>query len=117
MVVLIVLVHVEKGVEKKNGVALLPQSFLHTPQVLAGLAANAITFFFMGVQSILMAPYLQLVAGWSPIDVGVISIVTASPPSRWRSASPSSHRTPTRARHPGGATSSWRPPWRSWPSP
>ena len=79
VVVLIVLVHVEKGVEKKNGVALLPQSFLHTPQVLAGLAANAITFFFMGVQSILMAPYLQLVAGWSPIDVGVISIVTGVP--------------------------------------
>ena len=79
VVVLIVLVHVEKGVEKKNGVALLPQSFLHTPQVLAGLAANAITFFFMGVQSILMAPYLQLVAGWSPIDVGAISIVTGVP--------------------------------------
>ena len=79
VVVLIALVRVEKRVEKKNGVALLPQSFLHTPQVLAGLAANAITFFFMGVQSILMAPYLQLVAGWSPIDVGVISIVTGVP--------------------------------------
>ena len=79
VVVLVVLVHVEKGVERKNGVALLPQSFLHTPQVLAGLAANAITFFFMGVQSILMAPYLQLVAGWSPVDVGVISIVTGVP--------------------------------------
>ena len=79
VLVLIVLVRTEKGVEKRNGVALLPSSFLHTPQVLAGLAANAITFFFMGVQSILMAPYLQLVAGWSPIDVGVISIVTGVP--------------------------------------
>lgn len=79
VVVLIALVHVEKGVEKRNGVALLPQSFLRTPQVLAGLAANAVTFFFMGVQSILMAPYLQLVAGWSPVDVGVISIVTGLP--------------------------------------
>ena len=36
-------------------------------------------FFFMGAQSILMAPYLQLVAGWSPIDVGTISIVTGIP--------------------------------------
>ena len=79
VVVLAVLVHVEKHVEEKNGIALLPQSFLRTPQVLAGLVANALTFFFMGVQSILMAPYLQLVAGWSPVDVGVISIVTGVP--------------------------------------
>ena len=79
VVVLIVIMRVEKDVEQKNGVALLPQSFIHTPQVLAGLVANALTFFFMGVQSILMAPYLQLVAGWSPVDVGVISIVTGVP--------------------------------------
>ncbi|MDM8271841.1 MFS transporter [Thermophilibacter provencensis] len=79
LVVLVVLMRVEKDVEQKNGVALLPQSFIHTPQVLAGLVANALTFFFMGVQSILMAPYLQLVAGWSPVDVGVISIVTGVP--------------------------------------
>lgn len=79
LVVLVVLMRAEKDVEQKNGVALLPQSFIHTPQVLAGLVANALTFFFMGVQSILMAPYLQLVAGWSPVDVGVISIVTGVP--------------------------------------
>ena len=79
IVVLVVLVHVERGVEKKNGIALLPSSFLKTPQVLAGLTANALMFFFMGAQSILMAPYLQLVAGWSPIDVGTISIVTGIP--------------------------------------
>ena len=33
----------------------------------------------MGAQSILMAPYLQLVAGWSPVAVGAISIVTGVP--------------------------------------
>ena len=79
IVVLAVLVQVEKNVEKRNGIALLPSSFLRTPQVLAGLTANALMFFFMGAQSILMAPYLQLVAGWSPIDVGTISIVTGIP--------------------------------------
>ena len=79
LAVLAVLVRVEKNVEEHKGIALLPQSFLRTPQVLAGLAANALTFFFMGVQSILMAPYLQLVAGWSPVRVGVISIVTGVP--------------------------------------
>ena len=79
LVVLAVLVRVEKNVEKRDGIALLPSSFLRTPQVLAGLTANALMFFFMGAQSILMAPYLQLVAGWSPIDVGTISIVTGIP--------------------------------------
>ena len=79
IVVLAALIPVEKRVEEKNGVALLPQSFLKTPQVLAGLVANAVMFFFMGAQSILMAPYLQLVSGWSPIDVGTISIVTGVP--------------------------------------
>ncbi|MCI7730251.1 MFS transporter [Enorma burkinafasonensis] len=79
IVVLGVLVKVEQGVERAHGIALLPRSFLTTPQVRAGLVANALAFFFMGAQSILMAPYLQLVAGWSPIDVGVISIVTGVP--------------------------------------
>ena len=79
IVVLAVLVRVERTVEERNGVALLPRSFLETPQVLAGLVANVIMFFFMGAQSILMAPYLQLVAGWSPVDVGAISIVTGLP--------------------------------------
>lgn len=79
LVLLVVLVRVERGVELKNGVALLPRSFLTTPQVLAGLVANAVMFFFMGAQSILMAPYLQLVSDWSPIAVGTISIVTGVP--------------------------------------
>lgn len=79
LVLLVVLVRVERVVERKNGVALLPQSFITTPQVLAGLVANAVMFFFMGAQSILMAPYLQLVADWSPIAVGTISIVTGVP--------------------------------------
>lgn len=79
VVVLVVLVRVERRVEERNGIALLPSSFIRTPQVLAGLVANALMFFFMGAQSILMAPYLQLVAGWSPVEVGMISIVTGVP--------------------------------------
>lgn len=78
-VVLVVLGIVEKGVEERNGVALLPQSFLKTPQVLAGLYAWLITFLFLGVQGILMGPYLQLVAGWSPAKVGVISVLSGLP--------------------------------------
>ena len=60
VVILIVMINVEKKVEEKNGFALLPQSFLKTPQVLAGLAASAITFFFMGVQSILMLSLIHI---------------------------------------------------------
>lgn len=78
-IVLVVLGVVEKGVEERNGVALLPQSFLKTPQVLAGLYAWLITFLFLGVQGILMGPYLQLVAGWSPAKVGVISVLSGLP--------------------------------------
>ena len=79
IVVLVLLVVVEGKEEKRYGLVVLPRSFITTPQVLAGLVANALMFFFMGAQSILMAPYLQLVAGWSPVEVGVISIVTGVP--------------------------------------
>ena len=61
------------------GIALLPQSFLKTPQVRAGLVASAITFFFMGVQAILLSPYLQLVAGWSPVLMGVMALAVGIP--------------------------------------
>ena len=79
IVVLGILVVYERRVEARGGIAVLPSAFLTTPQVRAGLVACALTFFFMGAQSILMAPYLQLVAGWSPVAVGSISIVTGVP--------------------------------------
>lgn len=79
IVVLGILVAYERRVEARGGIAVLPSAFLTTPQVRAGLVACALTFFFMGAQSILMAPYLQLVAGWSPVAVGTISIVTGVP--------------------------------------
>lgn len=79
LLVLVVLVFVEKRVEAKNGIALLPQSFLKTPQVRAGLIASAITFFFMGIQAILLSPYLQLVAGWSPIQMGASALAVGIP--------------------------------------
>lgn len=79
IVVLVGLAAYERRVEQRGGIPVLPSVFLRTPQVRAGLVACALTFFFMGAQSILMAPYLQLVAGWSPIAVGSISIVTGVP--------------------------------------
>ncbi len=79
ILVLITLVIVEGRLEKRYSLVVLPRSFITTPQVLAGLCANAIMFFFMGAQSILMSPYLQLVADWTPIEVGTISIATGVP--------------------------------------
>lgn len=79
LALLVALVFIEKRVEAKNGIALLPQSFLKTPQVRAGLVASAITFFFMGIQAILLSPYLQLVAGWSPMQMGVMALVVGIP--------------------------------------
>lgn len=79
IVVLVLLVVVEGKEEKRYSLVVLPRSFITTPQVLAGLVANALMFFFMGAQSILMAPYLQLVADWTPIEVGTISIATGVP--------------------------------------
>ncbi len=79
IVVLALLVVVEGREERRYGLVVLPRSFITTPQVLAGLVANALMFFFMGAQSILMAPYLQLVANWTPIEVGTISIATGVP--------------------------------------
>lgn len=79
IVVLGILVAYERRVEARGGIAVLPSAFLTTPQVRAGFVACALTFFFMGAQSILMAPYLQLVAGWSPVAVGTISIVAGVP--------------------------------------
>ncbi|WP_239471009.1 MFS transporter [Olsenella uli] len=79
IVVLALLVVVEGKEERRYGLVVLPRSFITTPQVLAGLVANALMFFFMGAQSILMAPYLQLVANWTPIEVGTISIATGVP--------------------------------------
>ena len=79
LLLLVALVFGEKRIEKKNGSALLPQVFLKTPQVLAGLVASALTFFFMGIQSILLAPYLMLVAGWSAVTMGAMSLMVGIP--------------------------------------
>ena len=70
LVVLAGLIAYERRVENAGKTPVLPSAFLTTPQVRAGLVACAVTFFFMGAQSILMAPYLQLVSNWSPVAVG-----------------------------------------------
>ena len=79
LIVLGALVKAEKKIEAKNGCALLPQSFLTTPQVIAGLIASFITFFYMGVQVIILIPYLQVVAGIDAVTTGLLNVVYGIP--------------------------------------
>ncbi|MFR7404616.1 MAG: MFS transporter [Coriobacteriaceae bacterium] len=101
LILLVILVPVEKRVEQKNGIALLPQSFLKTPQVRAGLVASAITFFFMGVQAILLSPYLQLVAGWSPVLMGGMALAVGIPTFIFSLGIPKFAQRQPAPRHPG----------------
>lgn len=75
LILLITLVRVERGIERANGGCLLPHAFLTEPQVLCGLAACTVSFFFMGMQIILVTPYLQVVLGMSALETSGVSIV------------------------------------------
>lgn len=105
LILLVILVPVEKRVEQKNGIALLPQSFLKTPQVRAGLVASAITFFFMGVQAILCPPTCSSWPAGRRCSWASWRWPWASPPSSSRWVSRSLCPTPTRAASSRSATS------------
>ncbi len=102
LILLVILVPVEKRVEQKNGIALLPQSFLKDPRrcappALVGKRHHLLLHGRSGLSS--CPPYLQLVAGWSPGAHGRHGAGRRHPPpssSRWafRSLCP----TPTRRR-------------------
>lgn len=79
LVVLSSMFAVERKIEEKNGCALIPRSFYETSQVLAGLAGCAGIFVFNGAMTILMLPYLQLVAGWNALSTGLITIAYGIP--------------------------------------
>lgn len=80
LVVLAVMIVVEKKVEKTNGIALLPQSFIRTPQVLAGLVCSAAIFLFMmSMAGVLLTPWLQLVGGASALFAGCMVALIGVP--------------------------------------
>ena len=61
------------------GGALIPRSYLASPAVRSGLLAVAMPFFFMGAQGILITPYLMLVAGFSAMQSGMLSLLSGIP--------------------------------------
>lgn len=79
IIVLVLLVVMEKRIEKENGCALLPSSFLASAQVRAGLFASAIVFLYLGGTVMLINPYLQVIAGFNAVQTGVTMICVGAP--------------------------------------
>ncbi len=79
IIILAIMLVLEKNVQKKYGICLIPQSFIKTPQVLAGLGIFLLTSLGLGSQSILLGPYLQLVAGWPAFGLGAASLFVGVP--------------------------------------
>lgn len=79
LVLLAVLVPVERRIERVHGSALIPRSFIESRPVRAGLVAVALPFFYMGAQGMVITPHLQLVAGFSALQTGVFSLLSALP--------------------------------------
>ncbi|RGC20456.1 MFS transporter [Absiella sp. AM54-8XD] len=79
LVILGIMVVIEKRVEEANGCALLPQSFIKSAQVRAGLVASAMVFLYLGATVMLINPYLQLVGGFNAVMTGVAMISVGLP--------------------------------------
>lgn len=79
IVLLIVLVFMEKNIEKRTGSALLPQSFIKTKQVRAGVLGLFLIFFCMGGYGLVINPYLQIAGGFNATMLGVATVVMAIP--------------------------------------
>lgn len=77
VITLFILIKIEKKIEEKNGSALIPQSFLVTPQVLGGLVMNAAIFFTGGGLGMITIPYLQLVEGANSTRTGLYMLPLA----------------------------------------
>lgn len=78
LLLLALLIPIERAAEAAGG-ALIPRSYLASPAVRSGLLAVAMPFFFMGAQGILITPYLMLVAGFSAMQSGMLSLLSGIP--------------------------------------
>lgn len=79
LALLAALVLFEQRTEHKRGGALIPSSFVKVSAVRAGLLAVAMPFFYMAAQGIVIMPYLQLVAGFSAMQAGMLSLLAGLP--------------------------------------
>lgn len=73
-VILGFLIHIEPKIEKENGSALIPESFLKTKQTRSGLAILAVTFLALGGFGMVLIPFLQVVAGYTSLQTGIVML-------------------------------------------
>ena len=73
-VIIGILIYIEPRIEKKNGSALIPESFLKTKQTRSGLAILAVTFLALGGFGMVLIPFLQVVAGYSSLQTGIVML-------------------------------------------
>ncbi len=67
----------ERDRESKGHSVLMPQAFLKTPAVRAGLYMNAVVFFVLGSFSFVLITFLQIVVGYDAIKSGAVFSVYA----------------------------------------
>lgn len=75
IIFLVVLVKMEVKIEKNTGSALIPKSFFEKKQIGAGLLLNVIPYALSGAVSIVVIPYMQLVAGYSSFTTGILLFI------------------------------------------
>lgn len=74
-----VLVPYERNFERKHQAALIPSSFVKTPQVRNGLYGLLLMFFCFGGYGIVVNPFLQLVGGFSASQLGIATVIMNFP--------------------------------------
>ena len=78
-VLLVALIPLEKWMESRRGVAILPRSFVTNPQVRAGVVAIALPFFYMGAQGLVATSFYQLVVGLDATKTALLGIISGVP--------------------------------------
>lgn len=79
LVLLVVLIPVERWMERAHGVAILPSSFARNSVVRAGVVAIALPFFYMGAQGLVGTSYYQLVIGLGGTQTALLGIISGVP--------------------------------------
>lgn len=79
LVLLVVLIPLERWMEERRGVAILPRSFVSNPQVRAGVIAIALPFFYMGAQGLVATSFYQLVVGLDATKTALLGIISGVP--------------------------------------
>lgn len=79
LIVLALMSKVEAKIEATHGAALIPQSFLKTRQVRNGLYVTGLIFAIFGAVFFVTISWLQVVAGLTALETGLLCAVMAFP--------------------------------------